>query len=67
VNGVKLAAKVVPKLSLKSSKQKQKLITEIKIHQVLNHDNIVKYRHVFEDDENVYIILELCENGVTFF
>jgi polo-like kinase 1 len=56
----------VPKLSLKSSKQKQKLITEIKIHQVLNHDNIVRYRHVFEDDENVYIILELCENGVPF-
>ena len=66
-HGDKWAVKVIPKLSLKSTKQKQKLIAEIKIHQMLYHDNIVRFKHVFEDDNNVYMILELCENGVLYF
>jgi serine/threonine protein kinase len=41
-----------------------KLIAEIKIHQVLVHDHIVRFKHVFEDTANVYMVLELCENGV---
>ncbi|KAL2915687.1 Cell cycle serine/threonine-protein kinase cdc5/MSD2 [Polyrhizophydium stewartii] len=48
--------------SLKSSKQKHKLLSEIKIHRSLSHPCIVKFYHVFEDDVNVYMILELCEN-----
>ncbi|KAJ3034205.1 Cell cycle serine/threonine-protein kinase cdc5/MSD2 [Rhizophlyctis rosea] len=58
----RLAAKVVPKASLKSTKQKNKLIAEIKIHQVMSHPHIVTFHHFFEDDDNVYMILELCEN-----
>ncbi|KAI3645799.1 hypothetical protein MP228_008727 [Amoeboaphelidium protococcarum] len=61
-NGTRFAAKVVPKVSLKSEKSKQKLFTEIKIHQNLKHPNIVKFKQVFEDSSNVYMILELCEN-----
>ena len=26
------------------------------------HQNIVKFEHVFEDNHNVYILLELCKN-----
>jgi serine/threonine protein kinase len=37
---------------------------EIKIHKTLHHQNIVELREVFEDDRNLYIMLELCENGV---
>ncbi|KAJ3345899.1 Cell cycle serine/threonine-protein kinase cdc5/MSD2, partial [Entophlyctis luteolus] len=29
----------------------------------MNHNAIVAFNCVFEDDDNVYIILELCENG----
>ncbi|KAI3636608.1 hypothetical protein MIR68_005297 [Amoeboaphelidium protococcarum] len=61
-NGTRFAAKVVPKVSLKSEKSKQKLFTEIKIHQNLKHPNIVRFKQVFEDSSNVYMILELCEN-----
>lgn len=79
---------MIPKASLKSSKQRNKvcsfihylgtnlfiliftihrkktpqLFSEIRIHQSLNHRYIVKFYHVFEDDENVYMILEVCEN-----
>ncbi|KAJ3290604.1 Cell cycle serine/threonine-protein kinase cdc5/MSD2 [Borealophlyctis nickersoniae] len=60
--GNRLAAKVVPKASLKSTKQKNKLIAEIRIHQIMSHDHIVTFHHFFEDEDNVYMILELCEN-----
>jgi polo-like kinase 1 len=38
------------------------LISEIKIHESLHHSNIVEFRHTFEDNLNVYILLELCTN-----
>lgn len=37
-------------------------MSEIKIHKSLKHRNIVKFEHVFEDKDNVYILLELCKN-----
>jgi len=40
------------------------LATEIRIHRSLKHTNIVDFRHYFEDANNVYIILELCQNQV---
>jgi hypothetical protein len=39
-------------------------MSEIKIHEELDHANIVKFRHNFEDNLNVYILLELCPNKV---
>lgn len=57
-----LASKVVPKASLAKARAKQKLMSEIKIHRSLHHPNIVGFEHFFEDNENVYILLELCTN-----
>jgi polo-like kinase 1 len=57
-----LAGKVIEKASLSRSRARQKLMSEIKIHKSLNHSNIVKFEHFFEDNENVYILLELCAN-----
>ncbi|KAF2074231.1 hypothetical protein CYY_004477 [Polysphondylium violaceum] len=54
------AAKITPKSSLQKSRARAKLKTEIKIHSSLNHENIVKFEHVFETEENVYILLGLC-------
>jgi len=56
------AGKVISKASLTKSRARQKLMSEIKIHRSLNHTNIVKFEHFFEDSENVYILLELCTN-----
>lgn len=30
---------------------------------MLEHPNVVRFLDCFEDEENVYMILELCENG----
>lgn len=37
-------------------------MSEIKIHKSIHHTNIVGFEHFFEDNENVYILLELCHN-----
>ncbi len=37
-------------------------MSEIKIHRSLHHTNIVGFEHFFEDNEYVYILLELCSN-----
>lgn len=39
------------------------MYTEIKIHRSLDHPNIVDFQGCFEDDQNVYIMLELCSSG----
>ena len=40
-----------------------RLLNEIKIHRSLNHENICKYEHCFEDYKKVYILMEYCEKG----
>ena len=56
------AAKIIPKKNLIKSRAKQKLISEIKIHKSINHPNIVKFEHYFEDSEFIYLLIELCPN-----
>ena len=34
-----------------------------KIHSKLQHENIVQFVNSFEDEDNMYILLELCEGG----
>lgn len=63
VRGTRLACKVVTKTSLKTKKAKTKLYAEIKIHRSLAHPNIVRFHDCFEDDQNVYMTLELCHSG----
>ena len=61
-NNKRFAAKVINKQNLTTERQKQKLRTEIKIHKSLHHNQVVAFEHNFEDNENVYILLEMCKN-----
>ena len=56
------AAKVIEKSTLVKEKRKQKLLSEINIQKSMNHPYIVHFKHDFEDDKRVYILLELCPN-----
>eukprot|EP01135_Chromosphaera_perkinsii_P010996 Nk52_evm30s2309 gene=Nk52_evmTU30s2309 len=56
------AGKIVPKSTLVKARAKHKLSTEIKIHRSIKHHHIVGFEHFFEDNENVYIVLEMCSN-----
>lgn len=60
---VRHAIKVINKNALKTTKNRTKLFAEIKIHKSLHHPNIVTFEECFEDEENVYMVLELCEGG----
>ena len=61
-NNKTFAGKVLAKSSLVKSKAKEKLNSEIEIHKSLHHPHIVAYEYHFEDTENVYLLLELCQN-----
>jgi serine/threonine protein kinase len=32
---------------------------------MLDHPNVVRFEDCFEDEENVYMVLDLCEHGVS--
>ncbi len=49
-------AKLTPELHLF-------LNSEINILKLINHENIVKVYDILEDDYNVYIFMELCNQG----
>jgi len=54
------AGKIVSKQLLTKPHQKEKMTQEIAIHRAVHHQHIVEFYSFFEDDQNVYIILELC-------
>ncbi|KAF3939953.1 hypothetical protein ABW19_dt0207625 [Dactylella cylindrospora] len=56
------AAKVVSKKSLTSQRMKSKFLGELQVHKTMEHPNIVRFKECFEDSQNVYMILELCNN-----
>ncbi|VDK83001.1 unnamed protein product [Litomosoides sigmodontis] len=62
-SAVEVALKIVPKNRLTKHSQLEKMRKEIAIHESLNHPNVVKFLSCFEDNINVYMVLELCHNG----
>jgi hypothetical protein len=40
------------------------MLSEIKLHKQAKHRNICELVKAFEDDEHVYMLLEICSNGV---
>ena len=57
------AAKTVAKASIAQDKTRKKLLSEIQIHRDVSHKNIVQFFECFEDNTNVYMILEMCSRG----
>jgi len=39
-----------------------KFFGELSVHKTMQHPNVVRFVEVFEDDDNIYMILELCHN-----
>ncbi|EGD77160.1 PLK protein kinase [Salpingoeca rosetta] len=56
------AGKIVSKATLTKHRAKEKLRSEIQIHKSLRHKHVVDFHSFFEDENNVYILLELCPN-----
>lgn len=64
----KYALKVINKAQLKQKETLNRLISEVSVQKHLSEvtpscDNILMLKSHFEDEGNVYIAMELCENG----
>ncbi|CAD8149451.1 unnamed protein product [Paramecium octaurelia] len=57
------AVKVINKLNIK---YKERLLSEITIMELLDHPNILRVFETFEDNENLYMVLEICQGGDVF-
>jgi len=62
-NNEKCAIKIIASYGLNNS-TKDKLLDEANILKSLNHINIIKLYDIYEDNNNIYIILEYCENNL---
>ncbi|XP_004144329.1 CDPK-related kinase 1 [Cucumis sativus] len=64
LKGRNVAVKIIPKSKMTTTIAVEDVKREVKILQALNgHKNLVQFHGAFEDDTNVYIIMELCEGG----
>uniref|UniRef100_A0A8C7V7E9 Serine/threonine-protein kinase PLK n=1 Tax=Oncorhynchus mykiss TaxID=8022 RepID=A0A8C7V7E9_ONCMY len=54
------AVKVIPQSRVSKPHQRDKITNEIELHKTLHHKHVVKFSHHFEDQDNIYIFLELC-------
>jgi serine/threonine protein kinase len=62
-NNDKCAIKIISSLGLSNS-TKEKLLDEANILKSLNHKNIIKLYDIYEDLDEIYIIMEYCENNL---
>lgn len=61
--GFMCAIKVIPKEMVREENIVNQLTRELKIQSCLDHPNITKLYGFFDDDKNVYLILELGSSG----
>lgn len=59
------AGKIVPKSLILKQHQREKMTSEIAIHKSLDHTNIVGFHGFFEDDDFVFVVLEICRRRVS--
>jgi len=65
-NGQKYAIKIMSKKAIFEYSNKENLKREINIQRNINHPHITRLYNYFEDNENVYLVLEYAENGSLF-
>ncbi|KAL6563921.1 Calcium-dependent protein kinase 8 [Orobanche hederae] len=65
--GEKLACKSISKKKLKTAVDIEDVRREVEIMKCMpNHPNIVTLKAAYEDDNDVHIVMELCEGGELF-
>lgn len=64
--GKMFALKQLDMSKIKSERQAMQLLEEIEIMCQLDHPNIIKLEEVYESDEHIYLVVELCHGGELF-
>uniref|UniRef100_A0A0D9VUB8 Protein kinase domain-containing protein n=1 Tax=Leersia perrieri TaxID=77586 RepID=A0A0D9VUB8_9ORYZ len=64
LKGQDVAVKVIPKAKMTTAIAIEDVRREVRILSSLaGHSNLVQFYDAFEDEENVYIVMELCKGG----
>ncbi|XP_020210862.1 CDPK-related kinase 5 [Cajanus cajan] len=64
LKGQQVAVKGIPKAKMTTAIAIEDVRREVKILRALNgHSNLIQFYDAFEDHDNVYIVMELCEGG----
>ncbi|KAM0006213.1 putative protein kinase CAMK-CDPK family [Helianthus debilis subsp. tardiflorus] len=64
MKGQDVAVKVIPKSKMTTAIAIEDARREVKILKALTgHDNLVQFYDAYEDEDNVYIVMELCKGG----
>ncbi|CAO2822349.1 unnamed protein product [Amaranthus hypochondriacus] len=64
LKGLDVAVKVIPKAKMTTSIAIEDVRREVKILRALTgHKNLVQFYEAYEDDDNVYVVMELCHGG----
>ncbi|PIA60080.1 hypothetical protein AQUCO_00400752v1 [Aquilegia coerulea] len=64
LKGREVAVKVILKSSMTTTIAMEDVKREVKIlHALTGHKNLVQFYDSFEDDDNIYIVMELCRGG----
>lgn len=65
--GETFACKMIPKSKLRTEIDIEDVRREVEIMRHLpEHPNIVTFKEAFEDKDNIYLVMELCEGGELF-
>lgn len=59
---MRYVCKKIVKKEISKNGDKKALMNEIKIHRQLKHMHICKFMHFFDDNDHIYIMLEICHN-----
>ncbi|CAA3008881.1 CDPK-related kinase 5-like [Olea europaea subsp. europaea] len=64
LKGQKVAVKIIPKAKMTTAIAIEDIRKEVKILRALTgHSNLVQFYDAFEDNDNVYVVMELCQGG----
>lgn len=55
------------KAQLKSNNMVEQVANEVKIMYSLNNENIIKLFNHFEDDKNIYLVIEFASGVYTYY
>ena len=62
----KVAIKILEKKKILNKEDQIRVKREIEILKKTNHLNVIKAKKIFNDSENIYILMEYCEKGELF-
>ena len=65
-SNLKVAIKEIPKKLISNHDFQHQVRREVEIHSRLNHPNIIKLFGYFQDNKNIYLVMEFAEGGTLY-